>query len=66
MLLIASLKRLSVTGSNDKRGGEVSGMKPEKGGEEGLGVQMNLGVKLSLEKGRIGVLNVCPFLFPNT
>lgn len=30
--------------------------KPEDGGEAGLGVQMNLGVKLSL-----GVLNVCPF-----
>lgn len=41
-------------------------MKPENGGEEELGVQMNLGEKLSLEKGRIDVLNVCPFLFPDT
>lgn len=66
MLLVASLKRLGVTCNDGKRVREVSGVKPETWGEEGLGVQMNLRVKLSLEKGRIGVLNVCPFLFPNT
>lgn len=35
----------------------MSGVKPGKG-EEQLGVQVNLGEKLSLEKERIDVLNV--------
>jgi len=65
VLFVASLKRVGVTCSNDKRGREVSGVKLENG-EERLGVQMNLAVKLSLEKGMIDPLNICPFLFPGT
>lgn len=57
MLHVGLLKRLGVTSSNDKRGREVSGVKPGNGEEE-LGVQVNLGEKLSLEKGKIDVLNV--------
>lgn len=65
MLHVGLLKRLGTTCSNDKRAREVSEVKPENGEEE-LGVQMNLGEKLNLEKERIDVLNVCPPLFPNT
>lgn len=65
MLNVGLLQGLGVTWSNNKRAREVSGVEPENGEEE-LGVQMNLGEKLSLEKARINVLNVYPSLFPNT
>lgn len=43
----------------------MSGLKPGNGEEE-LGMPVNLGEKMGLEKGRIDVLNVCVSLFPST
>lgn len=62
---VGLLKKLGVTCSNDRRAREVSGLKPGNGEEE-LGIPVNLGEKMSLEKGRIDGLNVCASLFPST